>query len=94
MRVGLSTTTLEPVLTAGRHDGLAVYTRGLCEHLPAAGVDVLPFSFAPPGAPGRVSVGRALPLSFALATLGDVLLPASACLHVSRTLAAPLDLFH
>jgi glycosyltransferase involved in cell wall biosynthesis len=96
LRVGLSTTRLEPALTHGRHDGIGVYTRALCAHLPAAGVAVLPFSFAPPGAPGRVSVGRALPLSFAVATLGDLLLPASAYLHVSRALApaAPLDLFH
>lgn len=96
LRVGLSTTTLEPALTGGRHDGLGAYTRGLWDRLPAAGVDVLPFSFAAPGAPHRMTVGRALPLSFAVATLGDIILPASACLHVSRTLApaAPLDLFH
>jgi alpha-1,3-rhamnosyl/mannosyltransferase len=97
MRVGLSATTIEPALTGGRFDGIGVYTRALLDHLPAAGVDVLPFSFAPPGGVQQLSVGRALPLSFPVATLGDMILPASAYLDVRRTLgagAAPLDLFH
>jgi alpha-1,3-rhamnosyl/mannosyltransferase len=97
MRVGLSTTTIEPALTGGRFDGIGVYTRALLDHLPAAGVDVLPFSFAPPGGVQQLSAGRALPLSFPVATLGDMILPASAYLDVRRTLgagAAPLDLFH
>lgn len=97
LRVGLSTTMAEPSLTGGRFDGIGVYTRALLDHLPAAGVDVLPFSFAPPGGLQQLSVGRALPLSFPVATLGDMILPASARLDVRRTLgagAAPLDLFH
>jgi alpha-1,3-rhamnosyl/mannosyltransferase len=97
LRVGLSTTMVEPSLTGGRFDGIGVYTRALLDHLPAAGVDVLPFSFAPPGGLQQLSVGRALPLSFPVATLGDMILPASAYLDVRRTLgagAAPLDLFH
>ena len=98
LRVGLSTTTIEPALTGGRFDGIGVFTRALLDHLPGAGVDVVPFSFAPPGGLQKLSAGRALPLSFPVATLGDMLLPASAYLDVSRTLtsagAAPLDLFH
>jgi glycosyltransferase involved in cell wall biosynthesis len=96
-RVGLSVTTAEPALTGGRLDGIGVYSRALLEHLPGAGCEVLPFSFAPPGDAGRLTLGRALPLSFPLATLGDLMLPASAHLNVSRVLgrdAAPLDLFH
>jgi alpha-1,3-rhamnosyl/mannosyltransferase len=97
LRVGLSTTTVEPVLTGGRLDGIGVYSRALLDHLPGAGCDVLPFSFAPPGDAGRLTVGRALPLSFPLATLGDLILPASVHLHASRVMgrdAPPLDLFH
>ena len=96
-RVGLSTTTVEPVLTGGRLDGIGVYSRALLEHLPGAGCEVLPFSFAPPGDAARLTVGRALPLSFPLATLGDLMLPASVHLNASRALgkgAPPLDLFH
>jgi alpha-1,3-rhamnosyl/mannosyltransferase len=96
-RVGLSTTTVEPVLTGGRLDGIGVYSRALLEHLPGAGCEVLPFSFAPPGDAARLTVGRALPLSFPLATLGDLVLPASVHLNASRALgkgAPPLDLFH
>ena len=63
-RVGLSTTMIEPALTGGRFDGIGVFTRALLDHLPGAGVDVVPFSFAPPGGLQKLSAGRALPLSF------------------------------
>jgi len=97
LRVGLSTTTVEPALTGGRLDGLGVYSRALLQHLPAAGVEVLPFSFAPPGDRLRLTVGKPLPLSFPLATLGDLLLPASVHLSTQAALgrnAAPIDIFH
>jgi hypothetical protein len=38
LRIGLSTTMIEPALTGGRLDGIGVYTRALLEHLPHAGV--------------------------------------------------------
>lgn len=97
LRVGLSVTTAEPLLTGGRLDGLGVYSRALLEHLPQAGVAVLPLSFAPHGDARKVQLGRALPLSFPLATLGDLILPASVHLSTQVALgkgAAPLDLFH
>ena len=97
LRVGLSTTTAETALTGGRLDGLGVYSRALLDHLPRAGAEVLPFSFPPPGDRSRLTVGRALPLSFPLATVGDLLLPSSVHLNVSRLMgkdAPPLDLFH
>ena len=97
LRVGLSVTTAEPVLTGGRLDGLGVYSRALLEHLPGAGVDVLPLSFAPHGDQSKLALGRGLPLSFPLATLGDLILPQSVHLSTQTALgkgAAPLDLFH
>ncbi|WP_332856654.1 glycosyltransferase family 4 protein [Duganella sp. S19_KUP01_CR8] len=97
LRVGLSTTTAEPALTGGRLDGMGVYSRALLEHLPQAGAEVLPFSFPSPGAAERLTVGRALPLSFPLATLGNLLLPSSVHMNISRLAgkdAPPLDLFH
>ena len=97
LRVGLSATTIEPALNGGRLDGIGVYTGCLLKHLPQAGAEVLPFSFAPPGDARSVTVGRALPLSFPLATLGDLILPSSAHLNTSRVAgkeAAPLDIFH
>ena len=96
LRIGLSTTTLEPELTGGRLDGIGVYTQALLANLPGAGCTVQPLSFAPPGAPECLRVGRPLPLSFALATIGDLILPSSARLAV-RDLGQdgqPLDLFH
>lgn len=97
LRAGLSVTTAEPQLTGGRLDGLGVYSRALLEHLPGAGVEVLPLSFAPHGDARKVQLGRALPLSFPLATLGDLILPASVHLSTQVALgkgAAPLDIFH
>ncbi len=97
LRVGLSTTTVEAALTGGRLDGMGVYSRALLEHLPQAGAEVLPFSFPSPGAAERLTVGRALPLSFPLATLGNLLLPSSVHMNLSRLAgrdAPPLDLFH
>jgi len=97
LRTGLSVTTAEPVLTNGRLDGLGVYSRALLDHLPQAGVDVVPLSFAPHGDARKVKLGRALPLSFPLATLGDLILPSSVHLSTKVSLekgAAPLDLFH
>jgi alpha-1,3-rhamnosyl/mannosyltransferase len=97
LRAGLSVTTAEPALTGGRLDGLGVYSRALLQHLPQAGVDVQPLSFAPHGDARKLQLGRALPLSFPLATLGDLILPASVHLSTRTALgkgAAPLDLFH
>jgi alpha-1,3-rhamnosyl/mannosyltransferase len=97
LRVGLSATTTEPALTGGRMDGIGVYTHALQQHLPQAGVEVLPFSFAPPGDARRLTASRALPLSFPLASLGDLILPSSVHLSTQAVLgkdAAPLDLFH
>ena len=108
LRVGLSTTTIEPALNGGRLDGIGVYSEALLRHLPQAGCEVRPLSYAPPGRADRLSVGRALPLSFPLATIGDLLLPASAKLAVRDGVQAapggarqpnapppgPIDLFH
>ncbi len=108
LRVGLSTTTIEPALNGGRLDGIGVYSEALLRHLPQAGCEVRPLSYAPPGRADRLSVGRALPLSFPLATIGDLLLPASAQLAVRDGVPAapggarqpnapppgPIDLFH
>ncbi|NRR29263.1 glycosyltransferase family 4 protein [Oxalobacteraceae bacterium] len=71
-------------------DGIGVYSRALLEHLPAAGCAVQPLSFPPPGATGaaRLSVGRAMPHSFARCTLRDLLLPRA------RLRAPELDLYH
>jgi len=88
LRVGLSTTTTEPGLTGGRMDGIGIYSQGLLEHLPQAGCEVLPFSFAPPGGAARLSVGRPMPHAFPLATLRDLALPQAVREHM------PVDVFH
>lgn len=108
LRVGLSTTTAEPGLTGGQLDGIGVYSAAMLRHLPQAGCEVRPLSFAPLGRTDQLSVGRALPLSFPLATLGDLILPSSARLYVKEGVPiapggakqrnapppGPIDLFH
>ena len=88
LRIGLSTTTVEPSLTGGQLDGIGVYSRALLEHLPAAGCAVLPYSFARPGRAAELSVGRPMARSFPASTLIDLLAPSG----MRATL--PVDLFH
>ena len=85
LRIGLSTTTTEPGLTGGRLDGIGVYSKALLAALPAAGVSVQPYSFGPAQ---HISVGRRMPLPFALATLRDLATPALVRQHMD------VDLYH
>ncbi|NML61575.1 glycosyltransferase family 4 protein [Massilia sp. RP-1-19] len=79
---------IEPGLTGGRIDGIGVYTGALLRNLPQAGCKVEPFSWPRlRGAPGDITIGRALPRSFAGATLMDMA-PAMPRLHM------PADIFH
>jgi alpha-1,3-rhamnosyl/mannosyltransferase len=93
LRVGLSTTTVEPVLTGGRLDGIGVYSQALLRHLPQAGCPVQPLSFAPfaPFVKGAsaLSVGTAMPHSFPVTTLRDLCTPGAMREHMPG-----VDLFH
>ena len=86
LRVGLGTTTIEPGLTGGQIDGIGVYTRALLSHLPQAGCSVAPYSW--PAGAGTLSIGQALPQSFARASLVDLAMPDAHRVHM------PADLFH
>ena len=86
LRVGLGTTTIEPGLTGGQIDGIGVYTRALLSHLPQAGCSVQPWAW--PAGAGSVTIGQALPQSFAGATLADLVAPDAHRVHM------PADLFH
>lgn len=75
LRVGLSTTTIEPRLTDGRLDGIGVYTSALRRGLPQAGCEVHGFSFPPPlhaSAAAGFTVGRPMPRSFESWSLRDL----------------------
>ncbi|MBB3220500.1 glycosyltransferase family 4 protein [Pseudoduganella umbonata] len=88
LKVGISATTTEPALTGGHLDGIGIYSRALLRELPRAGVAVDARSFGPAE---RLSVGRPMPRPFPLATLRDLVWPASlpgAREHVD------VDLFH
>lgn len=93
MRIGLSTTTIEPALNGGRLDGIGVYSQALLRHLPPQGGSVLPLSFAPFSPFGHgaaaLSVGAAMPRSFPLTTLRDLATPGAVRQHMPA-----VDLFH
>lgn len=86
LNVGLSTTMIEPVFTAGRLDGIGVYTQALQRYLPASGCSVQGFLFPALSAPrGQgFSAGRALPYPYEVTAMLDW---ASPC-------AMPMDIFH
>ncbi|TFW01494.1 glycosyltransferase family 1 protein, partial [Oxalobacteraceae bacterium OM1] len=94
LRVGLSTTTIEPVLTHGRLDGIGVYTSALVQGLPRHGCEVNGYAFPPFGraAMGKAfSAGRMLPRSYEAWSLRDLVCGARAPAAHDGGL---LDLFH
>jgi glycosyltransferase involved in cell wall biosynthesis len=91
IRVGLSTTTIEPVLTQGRLDGIGVYTNALMRGLPQSNCSVTGLSFPRTlGDTGtqKFSVGQAMPRSYAVWSLRDAVWPGPAAREM------PLDLYH
>lgn len=80
LRIGLSTTMIEPALTHGRVDGIGVYTRALLAGLPAHGCQVQSWSYVPLSKPAlaqQMQVGQPLSSSFEWASIRDLLLPSS-----------------
>ncbi|MBS1187392.1 MAG: glycosyltransferase [Burkholderiaceae bacterium] len=93
MRIGLSTTTIEPALTQGKIDGIGVYTRALLQGLPEHGCDVTGFAYPPPAGAGnggdiRFTSGQPMAHSYPASTLLDLFTPDS------RRKKMPVDLFH
>lgn len=67
MRIGLSTTMLEPSRNGGRKDGIGVYTSYLMAGMRKLGESVLPFSFPGYGVRGQLRTGHSLGVPFAVA---------------------------
>ena len=89
MRIGLSTTTIEPALTNGKIDGIGVYTRALLEGLPQHGCHVTGFSY-PTMLDDRTHFthGRTMNRSYPASTLLDILTP------TTLRKKMPVDVFH
>lgn len=86
MRIGLSTSVLDPLYNNGRPDGMSVCTRHLLSGLSQLGNDVRPYSFKTKNSPKQNEV--CFPYSFAaMAGLGI----ASGGVNV---FAPPVDIFH
>jgi glycosyltransferase involved in cell wall biosynthesis len=92
MRIGLSLTTLEPAISAGKIDGIGMYTKNLYEALLRRQENITPYSF--PNTKEKMTSafpnGRMLKHSYAKSTIGSLLLPFS--LH--GKLATDVDVFH
>jgi glycosyltransferase involved in cell wall biosynthesis len=92
IRVGLSTTMMEPSLTQGRLDGIGVYTNALRHNLPQAGCAVQGFSFPRSAVSSAQSslftAGAPMPHSYELSSLIDLATPGAHRCHM------PMDLFH
>lgn len=90
LRVGLSTTTVEPVLTHGRFDGIGVYTNALMHNLPEAGCAVDGYAFPPVRKPAlaRRFFGCAMPGSYPILSMQDMFVPGA----MRRRM--PVDVFH
>jgi glycosyltransferase involved in cell wall biosynthesis len=91
IRVGLSTTTIEPALTHGRIDGIGVYTSALLENLPASGCAVRGYSFPPlrgNGSAAGLTKGEAMPQPFSMLSMRDFLTPAAVRSRL------PADVYH
>lgn len=91
LRVGLSTTTIEPALTGGRLDGIGVYTEALKKGLPAAGCEVSAYAF--PSMRNRASAksfsfSTPLPRSYPVLSLCDLVTPKNVAVKLG------VDLFH
>jgi alpha-1,3-rhamnosyl/mannosyltransferase len=88
LRVGLSSTKIEPELTGGHLDGIGVYTNALLQHLPQEGCSVQGYSFAALRERRMLSVGHAMPRSFPASMLADLATPR----RMRRRM--PADIFH
>ena len=88
MKVGIGTTVLMKGKSSGHMDGIAIYTKHLLEHLPAAGIEVKRFGFIKKQLDTNViSLG-----SFAPQTLISTLTGSS--FYSSRKVLKKIKLFH
>lgn len=95
MRIGLTCTSMEPLITGGKIDGIGTYTKSLYETFLKQGLDVTPFSFPKSKLwlePSSFPNGRKFPLSYPLATLGSLVSPVSKLLY--SNLNHQIDLLH
>ncbi len=91
IKVGLSTSTIEPVLTHGWLDGIGVYTNALLEYLPPENCLVQGFSFPSLGDRGvskNFKVGLPMSQPYPIASLWDLMMPLQRRNHV------PVDIYH
>lgn len=86
IKVGLSTTMIEPLLTGGRLDGIGVYTQALRQYLPGFDCQVQGFLFPPLSRPQArgFSSGQALRYPYEVTALLDW----------AKPYAMPMDVVH
>lgn len=91
IRVGLSTTTIEPALTGGALDGIGVYSTALLRGLPAYGYEVTGYSYPPLrglGAGKAFKLGQAMPHAYSVLAMRDLLTAGMVRCNM------PVDIYH
>lgn len=94
MRIGLTCTTIEPVIAQGKIDGIGTYTKNLLESLTKKGQKVRPLSFANAKQTLQSAFpdGQFFPFSYSFATIASLINPFPFSLHTK--LASAIDILH
>jgi glycosyltransferase involved in cell wall biosynthesis len=94
MRIGITSTTIEPALTSGQIDGIGTYTKNLYEELSLAGHTVVPHTFRHPYLNGASYYpnGRLLRASYMRSTITSIVNPLLRTQH--GKIKNHIDIFH
>lgn len=94
MRIGLTLTTIEPMITHGKLDGIGTYTKNLYEQLVQAKQTVIPYSF--PNTKSKLSSafshGKFFNYSYSLSTVASLINLKHHSIH--GKLKSHIDLLH
>lgn len=94
MRIGLTSTTIEPVNTHGKIDGIGIYTKNLYDEFIKNHEEVTPYFF-PQTSEKPISCfpnGKALALPYMSSTILSLITPAFISIH--RNIKNNIDIFH
>ncbi len=92
MRIGLTSTTIEPAITHGHIDGIGTYTKNLYETLINTGEKVTPYAFPNTKKPIKSGLvnGKFFPLSYSTATINSFINP----FNIYGKLKKDIDILH
>lgn len=92
MRIGLTCTSIEPLITGGKIDGIGTYTKSLYEFFVNQNIEIIPFSFPKSKLnfnPSSFPKGQKFPLPYPIATLVSFMSQ-----NLYRGIESKIDLLH